>query len=100
MAEIKVTPSEVRNKANELRSLNTQFKSKVEALVNSETSLTGMWEGDSKAAFHTAFNNDRTQMDNFHTTIEQYATALDNIATEYENKEALNVQIASNRSYS
>lgn len=99
MAEIKVTPSEVKNKAMELRKLNSDFKSKVAALVSSETSLTGMWEGDAKTAFHSAFNRDRIQMDNFFNAIEMYATALDNIATEYENKEAMNAQIASARTY-
>ena len=58
-----------------------------------------MWEGDAKTAFHTAFTNDKTQMDNFYNLMEQYIITLENIATEYENKEMANAQIASTRSY-
>ena len=99
MAEIMVTPSEVHSRADELRNLNSQFLAKVDALTSSETNLTNMWEGEARDAFHSAFTNDRGQMENFHTVIDQYATALDNIATEYESREAANVQIASNRTY-
>lgn len=99
MAEIRVTPAEVRRKAEELRGLNNQFHSKVDELIGCEQNLTRMWEGDAKEAFNTAFNNDRIHWDNFRLLIENYATALDNIATEYENKEALNVSIASERNY-
>lgn len=99
MAEIRVTAAEVRKKAEELRSLNSNFQQKVESLVNSEQSLGAMWEGEAKDAFHAAFNNDKTQMDNFHTAIEQYAAALDRIAAEYEKREAQNANIASQRTY-
>lgn len=99
MAEIRVTAAEVRRKAEELRNLNSQFQSKVDELTNDEQSLAAMWEGDAKTAFHTAFNNDKTQWDAFHSLIEQYAVALDNIATEYDNKEAANASIASTRNY-
>ncbi len=99
MAEIRVTAAEVRKKAEELRSLNSQFQQKVEALVGSEQSLGSMWEGEAKNTFHTAFNNDKNQMDSFHTAIEQYAVALDNIAAEYEKREQMNQSIASQRTY-
>ena len=99
MAEIMVTPSQVHSKADELRQLNAQFQTKLEALVSSEANLIGMWEGQARDAFHSAFSNDHAQMETFHSTIEQYAAALDTIATEYENRETANVQIASERSY-
>ena len=99
MAEIRVTTAEVRNKANELRNLNSQLKGKVHNLVDTEGSLASMWEGDAKTAFHTAFNNDKAQWDNFAALIEQYCNALDNIAAEYDQKEATNANIASTRTY-
>ena len=99
MAEIRVTTAEVRKKAEELRNLNSQFKQKVESLVSNEQALAAMWEGDAKTAFHNAFNNDKIQMDNFSSVMEQYTIALENIATEYDNKEALNTQIATQRTY-
>lgn len=99
MAEIRVTSAELRRKAEELRNLNSQFKSKVEELTNCELSLASMWEGDAKTAFHNSFNNDKIQWNNFHTLIEQYIVTLMNIAAEYDNKEAMNANIASSRNY-
>ena len=99
MAEIRVTSAELRRKADELKNLNSQFRAKVEDLTNCEGSLASMWEGDAKNAFHTAFNNDKIQWNNFHTLIEQYIVTLNNIAAEYDNKEAINTNIASSRKY-
>ena len=99
MAEIRVTPAEVRNKAGELRSLQAKFKDYVGALKTSELSLGAMWEGEAKNAFHAAFTKDTNQMDTFAIVIEQYAKALEEIASEYESKESMNAQIASARNY-
>ena len=99
MAEIRVTSAELRRKADELKNLNNQFKSKVGDLKSYEQSLTSMWEGDAKTAFHNAFNKDQIQWNNFYNLIEQYIITLRNIATEYDNKESLNANIASSRSY-
>lgn len=99
MAEIKVTSAEVRKKADELKTLNGQFRSKVADMETCELNLTSMWEGDAKQAFHTAFGNDKAQWDQFYQLIEQYVVALNNIATEYDNKETMNVNIATQRNY-
>lgn len=99
MAEFRVTSAELRRKADELKNLNNQFKTKVGDLVNCEGSLAAMWTGPAKDAFHSAFNNDKAQWDNFYALIEQYINALNTNATEYDSKEALNVSIASRRNY-
>lgn len=99
MALIQVTASQLKTKANELRSLNGQFKSQVGNLESQEAALASMWEGEAKNAFHTAFNNDKVQMDNFYNLIEKYCQALETIAQKYEQAEAQNLQTASNRSY-
>lgn len=99
MAEFRVTSAELRRKADELKNLNSQFKSKVGELVNNEGSLVSMWEGPARDAFHNAFNSDKAQWDNFYSLIEQYIIALNNNAAEYDSKEALNVNIASRRNY-
>jgi len=100
MAQIKVTAEEVRKKAEELRNLNAQFQSKVEELSTDEQSLAAKWEGESRDAFHTAFNTDKAKWEEFHTAIEQYAVALDQIAAEYDRAEQANLQIASSRTVS
>ena len=48
MAEIKVTPSELRAKADILEGLNRQFRQEVEKMVGYESDLAGMWEGEIK----------------------------------------------------
>ena len=99
MAGFQVTASQLKAKAGELRELNSQFKTQVGNLENQEQSLCSMWEGDSKNAFHTAFNNDKTQMNNFYNLIIQYCASLESIASQYEMAEAKNVSIASTRNY-
>ena len=99
MAEIKVTSTELKNKATELRNLNSQFKSAVEDMTSNEQSLSTMWDGEAKDSFHTAFMNDKTQMDQFYQVIEKYCAALDQIAAQYEQAEIRNVNTATTRSY-
>lgn len=99
MAEIKVTSGELKNKASELRQLNGQFKKAVEDMTSTEQQLMGMWEGESKEAFHNAYNSDKSQMDVFYDTIEKYCQALENNAAKYEAAEQKNLQTASSRSY-
>lgn len=99
MGLIQVSASELRAKAGELRNLNSQFKSQVGNLESQEQALIGMWEGEARDAFNTAFNNDKTQMDNFYNLIEQYCVALENIAAKYEMAESQNVSTAATRTY-
>mgnify|MGYP002515064904 CR=1 FL=1 len=99
MAAFKVTAKELKAKAGELREMNAQFKTQVGNLETKEQALNSMWEGEANKAFHTAFNNDKMQMDNFYNLIEQYCVALENIATQYEMAEAQNVSTASARNY-
>lgn len=99
MAMIQVTASQLKSKANELRSSNSFFKAQVNTLEGHEASLASMWEGEAKNAFHTAFNNDKAQMEKFAELIEQYCQALETIAQKYEQAEAQNAQTASQRTY-
>lgn len=99
MGLIQVSAAELKAKAGELRNLNSQFKTQVGNLESQEQALIGMWEGEARDAFNTAFNNDKTQMDNFYNLIEQYCVALENIAAKYEMAESQNVSTASTRTY-
>ncbi len=99
MAEIKVTSGELKNKATELRQLNSQFKKSVEDMTSTEQQLVGMWDGDAKESFHNAYNSDRSQMDVFYDTIEKYCQALDSNAARYEAAEQKNLNTASQRTY-
>lgn len=99
MSEIQVTTAQLRAKAEELRNLNSKFSTQVEELASEENSLNSMWEGEAKDAFHTAFNNDKTQMETFHAEVEKYVNALEQIIQKYEDAERKNASTASMRSY-
>ena len=96
MAEILVTSATVRSRADELGSLNGQFKSRVSDLVSQEGNL---WEGEANTAFHKAFGDDVQQMEKFSQEIEKYIQALQRIAVEYEKAEKMNVELGTTRSY-
>lgn len=99
MALIRVTASELKTKASELKDLNGRFKSQVGSLESQEQTLVSMWEGEARDAFNTAFNSDKTQMNNFYNLINQYCSALELIAAKYDMAEMQNVSTASTRKY-
>ena len=99
MAAFQVTSSELKAKANELRDLNSQFKTQVGSLESQEGALVSMWEGEARNAFDTAFKNDKGQMDNFYNLMQQCCAALENIAAKYDMAEAQNVSTAQARTY-
>ncbi len=99
MAELSVIISELKAKADELEGLNQQFNTQVGALEETEGALNGMWEGDARVSFHTAFTNDVTQMHNFYNAIAQYVTVLHNAIASYQQAEGQNVEIATERHY-
>ena len=99
MAELSVIISELRSKADELDGLNQQFYSQVGSLEETEGALNGMWEGDARTSFHTAFTNDVTQMHNFYNAVGAYVTTLENAIALYEQAEAQNVELAVARHY-
>lgn len=96
---ITVTTTELKSKAETLRTKNSSLKTQISNLQQQESSLNGMWDGEANEAFHTAFTNDVTQMNNFVDAIEKYAAALDAIAAQYDKTEATNQNLAANRLY-
>lgn len=99
MSDFQVTPSVLKNNAEHLSELNARFKSSVESLVNSESALNAMWDGEANDAFHGAFMTDKGKMDEFSRLIEQYTERLRQIALRYEQTEQNTTNIASNRTY-
>lgn len=99
MAEIKVTASELRNKAQSLSQLNKSLESQINALQQSESGLNNMWDGEAKTAFHNAFMHDKQEMTEFKQAVDKYVQALEQIAQMYEKAEQQNTQTATNRNY-
>ena len=96
---ITVNTGTVTSKAAELKTLNSSFKSQVENLVSTESSLNSMWEGESRETFHREFQKDITQMNTFHQTIEKYISGLEEIVKMYEKAENANISTASARNH-
>lgn len=92
-----VTPSALRDKAQELRAQNVQLKNQISSMKSQELSMRGMWEGDAHEAFVREFSKDITKMQTFADEIEKFATRLDQIAGEYETAEITNTQVANTR---
>ena len=97
MALIRVTASQVRSTAEQLRTFNQNFNNQVNNLVSAEGNLNSMSDGQENDAFHAAFNNDKEYMTQFYNLINRYCEALDNIAAEYERAEAKAADIAARR---
>lgn len=97
MAEIKVTPSELRNKAEMLRQYNAKLRSEIQNMVGYESSLAQMWEGEAQKAFRAAFNTDKDKMDRFASNIDLYIQALEEDARKYEEAEQKATSIATER---
>ncbi len=97
MSFIQVTASTLKEKAEELRGLNSRFSTELEALNNSQINLSTMWEGEANKAFVQVFMNDKGQMDAFRNAIDQYIVALITIAARYEDAETRNLSLATTR---
>ena len=94
---IRVTTSELRNRAEQLRTLNEKFKSEKNALSDREKQLLTMYEGDSSRAFDQQFQIDMTKMDAFYQGINEYIQRLLESADAYDRAEQQNVSIAQTR---
>lgn len=99
MSFFQVTSAELRKKAEQLKGLNSRYKSGVDSLQTTEQTLKTMWEGEANETFHNAFTRDKDQMDRFHTAIERFIEALLIIAAKYEEAENKNIATAATRSY-
>ena len=99
MAQILVTPTELRATATSLREQNSNFKTQLGQLESAESSLNSQWSGPAHDAFHASFLNDKAYMDKFIAEIEKYCYTLEQMAAEYEKAESLNVDTAMTKSY-
>lgn len=97
MAEIKVTPQKLKDKATELEDYNRKFRQEVEKMVGYEQQLASMWEGESQKAFRKAFNDDKLKMEQFALNIDKYVMALREDAQRYEVAENTATNIATTR---
>lgn len=96
MAQFTVNASKLKETANQLNTLASQFKSGVEELRSQENILNNQWEGEANDTFHKSFQSDARQFDEFYNGILNYIKALEQAAEEYERVENTNRNIAQN----
>ncbi len=68
--EIRISPQQLRAKAEEMAAQNTKLKAEIDSMADTETRLGTMWEGASHNAFHAAFQRDKMQFVNFYNAIQ------------------------------
>lgn len=94
MAEIKVSSQQLKSVAQNLRGMNTQFKTEVQQLTSCQQKLNGMWDGEANTKFNSAYTRDKVKMDQFAKVIEQYIRSLEQIAANYQAAENKSTSIA------
>lgn len=93
----RVTPTEMRRKADELETLNNKFKNEVTNLKSDNTTLGRQWEGDARNKFNEEFLKDAQKFDEFSNGIQKFIEQLRRNADEYDKVENTNTSIASVR---
>lgn len=87
-AELKTTASTFQGKAGEVKSLNDEMISKVNA-------LSGSWTGDASTAYKGKFSSLQASMDKINRMIMEHVNDLNNMADEYERAESAAMTAAS-----
>lgn len=99
MSTFYVNVPEIVRTVNALSELNASLKSRINTLVDQEATMNGMWEGEARERFHSAFQSDIAQMRVFSNTVTNYAEVLSRIAQSYVENENRNVDVATTRNY-
>lgn len=99
MSFFQVSSKEIVSSIEQLKQLNTKFKTEKGNIDRNEQELKTMWEGEANEAFHTAYVRDAGQMDAFYNAIENYIGVLGTILERYEMAEQKNLSAASTRTY-
>ena len=86
MAQIRITPEELRDGANYLRQRLEAIKSEVESLKGKIDEVAGNWEGAAQSSFITTFENDMYPIlrDTLPEVVEGISSQLDGAANTIE----------------
>lgn len=93
----RVTPKSMRSTADELETLNNQFKAAVTNLRSDNETLGRQWEGDARNKFNEEFLKDAEKFDRFYDGIQKFIQQLRHNADEYDKVENTNTSIAAVR---
>ena len=95
MAELKVTPSQLKSKAGEFKSKANKVRSTTDKMLNEIKSINGStWAGDASKAYKSQFAKLENDMNDMYKMITEYANDLEDIAAQYESTEKANEALA------
>ena len=91
---IEVTSATLRQRADQLEQLNTNYKGKVVSLNDKEIQLNGQWDGEANTVFHNEFIRNKACLDKFAQIVDTYTAAMRSAAAKYDAAEAQAAGIA------
>lgn len=89
MADIKITFSEVRNKASQIRKCNDNLNQQLEDIKSSITALEAEWTSDASDTIRQKIAGMQPKFDNYYSIIESYAAFLETTVSNYEQAESV-----------
>lgn len=95
MQTLKVTPAQLRSKANEFDSEANKLKSTTQKMMTLINGINGsVWSGDAAKAYKGQFAKLEDDNRKMYNKVHEYSTDLDAIAKEYDKVEQENQAIA------
>jgi len=92
MALNRVNTQEMRNIANAVEQLASDYTRQVSALYTAGQELDNMWDGDANNTFNAQLGQDQPRFEALNNVIGQYVQVLRNNAEAYDRNEAEAVQ--------
>lgn len=95
MAELKVTPSQLKSKASEFKGKANKVRSTTDQMLNEIKTINGSsWAGDASEAYKKQFAKLENDMNDMYKMIMEYSNDLIDIANQYETTEKANEAVA------
>lgn len=95
IAELKVTPSQLKNKAADFKGKASKVHNTTEKMQTLIKQINGStWSGDAAESFKKQFTKLDKDMEQMFRMIKEYSDDLEKIANEYERTEKANESIA------
>ncbi len=95
MAELKVTPSQLKSKANDFKAKANKVRNTTDKMLSEIKTINGStWAGDASEAYKKQFAKLENDMNDMYKMITEYSNDLIDIAAEYESTEKANEALA------
>ena len=95
MAQINITPAEVRSSAARIATVNRALEETLNIIRKDVNALTSAWQSKAGDTTQQVFNAHAQKFPKYRDHIDGYTVFLNNAATAYENAEKANADAAS-----